>query len=970
MKNVFLKLLLITAVVCVTDNIRATNVPEIYECDTLLYNGTFESIDIFRQNLETAFQTSVSRGENEDATLYALMLGETYKAMGLYKSAMDYSQNSADRFSVLLQSDTSAENKLRWRYQRAMALNNVASMSNRIMSNPEEVTELYLTAAREMSTWMDELMKSDTTLILLNEHFLQYIGFLLQCDICQLGLLSHEYYNAIELTDKAFEDLKAVYPQDMTAHREYVELMILKSNIYYKAQDFEQAIIYADKAMSACEQIYGKTNALYAEALCLKGSCYVDMNVLQEAYTMGILSQSIYETLGFVSHNGYADALELQGVALVSNGDGTPAAPLFEKAREVIKLACGEESFHAYLNRCFSVYPIMMQHKYQEAEKEMEEILSYKGFYGNMSGDHYLDALAFYYTIEGILGHTAEVIEWNQTHESNIKPLMDGAADAPKFRFFIEKGRAYQRLERYSEACEAFDKAQELARKMAHQNFAFLPEQQRTFFWLRDQSRFESILRQNITQKNDGMGEMGALLYNSSLFQKSLLLNAGVNMARVIEEKGPAELKEKMNRLRLMMQSELKTLEQKNVCRQLEIEVQNETRKYGDFMGYTDYKWEDVQAVLKDADVAIEFVCSAPPEAAAYSAEVLQKGMKRPYHVFLHKRGQNETDEELTENLCNAIKRKLIRFMQTGCNVYFAPAGELYKIPFEYMMLDNGKRFDELYNICRLSSTHEIITMQEDAVPKGDIALFGGLNYNTSVEDIELQAYAYDGARSITAGVSDVSTVLWPYLPGTMIEVTTIAPLMQQASYTTHLFTQDEGIEERFKELTESQTRIIHIATHGYFMNTKDDAMENSGLVFAGVNNLRTENKYAEKNNLNDGILTAAEIANLNLIGTNLVVMSACQTGLGNISGEGVFGLQRAFKKAGVQSLLMSLWEVDDEATCLLMTSFYKHLTQGFSKRSALRKAQEDVRSHTFERDGKQYSGNDPKYWAAFIIID
>ena len=146
--------------------------------------------------------------------------------------------------------------------------------------------------------------------------------------------------------------------------------------------------------------------------------------------------------------------------------------------------------------------------------------------------------------------------------------------------------------------------------------------------------------------------------------------------------------------------------------------------------------------------------------------------------------------------------------------------------------------------------------------------------------------------------------------------------------------------------------------------------MENSGLIFAGANNLKTESEYAQENNLNDGILTAAEIANLNLIGTNLVVMSACQTGLGNISGEGVFGLQRAFKKAGVQSLLMSLWEVDDDATRLLMTSFYTYLTQGHTKRSALRKAQEDVRSHTFERDGMQVSGNNPKYWAAFIVID
>ena len=970
MKKEFLKILSFVLIAWLPCSVSATNIPQVYGCDTLLYSGSFAAVNIFRENLEQMFHTSINSGEDESAMNYALVLGETYKAMGLYKSAKEYSQTAADGFSALLQSEASAENKLVWRYMRAMALHNIADMSNRIMNNIEEVLNQYLAAANEISIWMTELMESDTTLIVQNIQLLEYCSFTLQYGITQLALLSHDYYNAIEQSDKAVEELKKIYPVNVSAQREYVELLLLKANIYSKAQDFEQAIQYADKAMAACEQNYGKYNTLYAEALCLKGTCYAEMNVQADAYVMAVRSKATYESQGFVQHNGYADALNLQGVVHVNNADGALAAPLFDKAYEVVKTSCGEESFHAYLNRCFSTYPLMLQQKYQEVEKKMEEILSKKTFYSNMSGDHYIDALAYYFSIEGILGHSDEVMKWYESHESDIDPLKKGAGDAPLFRFFIEKGRVYQRLERYSEACDAFNKAQELVRKMAHQNFAFLPEQQRTYFWLRDQSRFESILRQNISQKHDGKGKLGALLYNSSLLQKSLLLNAGVNMSRVIEEKGPAELKEKMNRLRLMMQSELETQKQKDICRQLEIEVQNEARKYGDFMGYTEYKWEDVQAAMNKTDVAIEFVCSAPPEAAAYSAEVLQKGMKQPYHVFLHCRGQNETDEQLAENLCNAIKEKLLKFMHAGSNVYFAPAGELYKIPFEYMTLDNGKRLDELYNMCRLSSTREIITMHEDTATGGDIALFGGLNYNTSVEDIELLASAYDGQRSITYGVTDIRSVLWPYLPGTMMEVTAIAPLMQQASYTTHLFTQDEGIEERFKELSESHTRIIHIATHGYFMNTKSDAMENSGLIFAGANNLKTESEYAQENNLNDGILTAAEIANLNLIGTNLVVMSACQTGLGNISGEGVFGLQRAFKKAGVQSLLMSLWEVDDDATRLLMTSFYTYLTQGYTKRSALRKAQEDVRSHTFERDGMQVSGNNPKYWAAFIVID
>jgi CHAT domain-containing protein len=117
--------------------------------------------------------------------------------------------------------------------------------------------------------------------------------------------------------------------------------------------------------------------------------------------------------------------------------------------------------------------------------------------------------------------------------------------------------------------------------------------------------------------------------------------------------------------------------------------------------------------------------------------------------------------------------------------------------------------------------------------------------------------------------------------------------------------------------------------------------------------------------NVEDGILTAKEIADVDLRGLDLVVLSACQTGLGDISqGEGVFGLQRGFKKAGANSILMSLWEVNDEATQILMTQFYKNLVSGQSKRQSLHYAQKYLREYN---NGRYH---EPKYWAAFILLD
>lgn len=129
----------------------------------------------------------------------------------------------------------------------------------------------------------------------------------------------------------------------------------------------------------------------------------------------------------------------------------------------------------------------------------------------------------------------------------------------------------------------------------------------------------------------------------------------------------------------------------------------------------------------------------------------------------------------------------------------------------------------------------------------------------------------------------------------------------------------------------------------------KREAMSNSILAFAGAN-------------LDDtGIVTAAEVVKMNLRGCDLVALSACETGLGKLGADGVFGLQRGFKNAGVHTLLMSLKNVYDNSTAELMISFYKYLMAGASKRETLKKAQQDVRAKGFK---------DAKYWASFILLD
>ena len=140
-------------------------------------------------------------------------------------------------------------------------------------------------------------------------------------------------------------------------------------------------------------------------------------------------------------------------------------------------------------------------------------------------------------------------------------------------------------------------------------------------------------------------------------------------------------------------------------------------------------------------------------------------------------------------------------------------------------------------------------------------------------------------------------------------------------------------------------------------------SLSRSGLFLAGASDYLYGDLVAD-NEHEDGILTAKEISRLDLRGLDLVVLSACETGLGDVSGDGVFGLQRGFKKAGAQTLLMSLWKVDDAATELLMTEFYRNLTDGQSKRDSFLNAQQFLRQY----NNGQY--DKPEFWAAFIMLD
>ena len=200
-------------------------------------------------------------------------------------------------------------------------------------------------------------------------------------------------------------------------------------------------------------------------------------------------------------------------------------------------------------------------------------------------------------------------------------------------------------------------------------------------------------------------------------------------------------------------------------------------------------------------------------------------------------------------------------------------------------------------------------------------------------------------------------------LPGTNTEIVKINEILHGKSWTTEIFLKKQATEQNLKKVHSPD--ILHIATHGFFSTdriklsaeARKDFLFHSGLVLSGANRSLQEDTEQIHD---DGILTAYEVMNLDLTSTHLVVLSACETGLGKLeNGEGVYGLQRSFLQAGARNILISLWKVDDQITQELMVRFYQYLFQGKAEREALKLAQLD-----------QLKKNpNPSAWGAFIVV-
>jgi CHAT domain-containing protein len=345
--------------------------------------------------------------------------------------------------------------------------------------------------------------------------------------------------------------------------------------------------------------------------------------------------------------------------------------------------------------------------------------------------------------------------------------------------------------------------------------------------------------------------------------------------------------------------------------------------------------------------------------------ENFRRALRDPLSTDLH---------PLSRDLDQTIMQPVRGLLRDAKQLLISPDGDLNLIPFEALVDEQGHYLVQRYSISYLTTGRDLLRMQVARASHGRPVIVANPSFGepqgveiAGARPIKLQATSLRQQRRSVTTASDLSSVYFAPLEGTAQEARSIKTLFPDAN----VLTGTNASKTALKQVNAPE--ILHIATHGFFLTGFADQgtrsqttgtrgikarvkIENpllrSGLALAGAN--------LSKDAADNGILTALEASGLNLWGTKLVTLSACDTGVGEVkNGEGVYGLRRAFMLSGTETLVMSLWPVSDYVTREMMTTYYTGLKNGLGRGEALRQAELSM----MKRKGREH----PFYWASFI---
>lgn len=585
------------------------------------------------------------------------------------------------------------------------------------------------------------------------------------------------------------------------------------------------------------------------------------------------------------------------------------------------------------------------------------------------------------------------------------------------------KGKLYHENNHFEKAILWLDQANLLAQDFTYDAVQYFSEQQLNSYasnFLTIQHRLLSLAHNISYNLIEPLRLNYSTLYNNALAYKSLILNATLSMQKWAANDSlsgrildllKASHRNLANQYSKPESQRFNTDSLKNTISDLQKSLARSIRTYESVMQKITVK--NVRSNLAADEVAIEFVSYRyynpfRTDSVMYAALIVEANQDEP--VFIPLCEEKKIDSIIRDNNLSDVNnpvryynieqnKKLYKYiwkpLETYLNnkklIFYSPVGLLNKVNFSAIQVDDNFILADFYKLSCLLSTRDLAFDKPKYSEEKQILLYGGIHYDTTsfdeISGSEVAMNDQDQNREMAKELKEKDLFQrnqWPYLKWTEREVKSLFEIGRKSDFDVLVFTKDKAKEKTLDSILMNQQnspKVIHFATHAYFFpdeNTgghnlreiqqgepfsqnKDQPLMRSGLLMSGANPYWNGTLISNSSH-EDGILTAYEISQMNLSNTELVVLSACETGLGDIKGnEGVYGLQRAFKIAGVKYLMMSLWQVPDRETKEFMVSFYKNwLTKKNSIPDAFRKTQKEMRERFIN----------PYAWAGFVLVE
>lgn len=914
--------------------------------------------------IEVLKLTEIIYGINH--TIYANMLnnmGMIELRQGKYIEALDYFNQALSVYNLKVENTN---------LQYLSVLNNKAAVYIKLDSY-EKAINIY-----------------ETTLSIFKTNKLEYsqIYYTSLDNLAQLYFSLGMLWKAESLFLESIEIRKLLLGEE---HMDYAHSLHNLGLFYFELGQFDKADELIVRSSKILENTVSKEHPLYIAHLRVVASRLSDFNNYVKAEKVYILIlENIQKKIGF-NHSDYAEVLVSLAILYINTEDFNNAEQILHEAMRIEKEVYGEFSYQ------YAATLGILSELYENIDSLDYAIDSYKKSY------------------------------------NIIKKIYKGNSYMMGIHSFRLAKLYYKKLDILN-AKLYFSIAIRNVNKYLTSNLSLLSEKEKNSYYNSESIKFDIFYSFSIKNRKK-YNDLTSIVYNNSLNKKGLLLNSTKSITKSVlddTDENITKIYEEFTKTRNqlsklyttpLLDRKIDTDSLEFIKNVLEKELIRKSNKFRKIQKKEKASLKEIKDMLKPNEVAIEFTHfyyydNSWTDSTIYCALVLRKEYEHPKMIFLFEekqlkdavtsaanfnphqlitklysgsRGATLLDNIETTNygdiLYNLIWQPLDSLLGGVNKVYYSPSGLLHNISFAAIPTTDSTLLCDDYDLSLISTTANIIFSKEPTIENREAAVFGGINYDISQQEMLANAKIYkdqlEGLLVFNRGLNYEDTIRgdsWHYLKGTLIEAQNVSSTLINNNINTAIYTGAEANEESFKALSgRNSPEIIHIATHGFFFSdpkkTKmkdaefqqiggeifsvtDNPLLRSGLIFAGGNAAWNREEISSK--LEDGILTAYEVSSLDLFNTQLVTLSACETGLGDIQGtEGVYGLQRAFKMAGVDYLIMSLWQVPDKETKEFMGLFYSNWTGGQSIGDAFRSTQRSMR--------EQY---EPFYWAGFVLLE